>query len=247
MPMKKLLLCVTALAVVSAVAHAQTPGPAPVLYRLTRGSTFERGCFDPCECPLQLGVHPHGTFNLTRTDSNPLFDIYAVTDVAWTVALGGQDVKITGSGTYRIGGEVAVVQQLQLDLAVGGATVQRFDGGLVPVNARFPAIDVVISIHGMYCYDTVIRVVAVPATLPTSGGDFAKLDPYGAVADFFYDGDVDLSDFSHFQACFNGPNRSPTMTDCGDADLDADSDVDLADFTVFQACFNGPNRLPACL
>jgi len=94
----------------------------------------------------------------------------------------------------------------------------------------------------MYCFDTVIRVVALPSTLPLS-----VPDPYGCLADFFYDGDVDLSDFAHFQACFNGPNDPPAMADCDDADVDADRDVDLADFGTFQRCFNGPNRLPACL
>jgi hypothetical protein len=62
-------------------------------------------------------------------------------------------------------------------------------------------------------------------------------------ADFDGDSDVDLSDFTGFQYCFNGPNRPPSDTTyCYVADLDQDGDVDLADFMVFQACFNGPNR-----
>lgn len=65
--------------------------------------------------------------------------------------------------------------------------------------------------------------------------------------DFDADGDVDLSDFTTFQGCFNGPNRPPVLADeCGGPDLDDDSDVDLADFSLFAACFNGPNRSPAC-
>jgi hypothetical protein len=65
------------------------------------------------------------------------------------------------------------------------------------------------------------------------------------VPDFDGDGDVDLSDFAWFQACFNGPNRSPTASGCDGADMDGDGDVDLADFSIMQACFNGPNRPPA--
>jgi hypothetical protein len=65
-------------------------------------------------------------------------------------------------------------------------------------------------------------------------------------ADLDFDGDVDLADFGEFQACFNGPNRSPAGPACNDADMDHDGDVDLADFGIFQACFNGPNRAPAC-
>ena len=66
-------------------------------------------------------------------------------------------------------------------------------------------------------------------------------------ADFDGDGDVDLSDFAHFQACFNGPNRPPALAGCQPADLDGQGgDVDLADFSIFQGCFAGANRPPAC-
>ncbi len=63
------------------------------------------------------------------------------------------------------------------------------------------------------------------------------------------DFDVDLADFSHFQMCFNGPNRPPTRSyedSCRRVDRDADGDVDLADFEAFQECYNGPNRPAAC-
>jgi hypothetical protein len=67
------------------------------------------------------------------------------------------------------------------------------------------------------------------------------------------DGDVDLADFSVFQACFNGPNRPwpslPNEAQCKCLDTEpagGDGDIDLADFGVFQGCFNGPNRPPNC-
>ncbi len=64
-------------------------------------------------------------------------------------------------------------------------------------------------------------------------------------ADFDGDGDVDLSDFSLFQLCFNGPNVPPaSVGNCGEPDISGDGDVDLEDFARFQACFNGPNRPP---
>ncbi len=66
------------------------------------------------------------------------------------------------------------------------------------------------------------------------------------LGDFDDDGDVDLTDFAGFQACFNGPNREPARPDCGSADFDDDNDVDLTDFASFQSCFNGPNRPAAC-
>ena len=71
--------------------------------------------------------------------------------------------------------------------------------------------------------------------------------PHAAVeADLDWDGDVDVSDFGVFQACFNGANTPPAGADCGLADFDGDGDVDLNDFSRFQACFNGPGRPGAC-
>ncbi len=64
------------------------------------------------------------------------------------------------------------------------------------------------------------------------------------------DRDVDLNDFTSFQACFNGPNNpwseSGNPRNCTCLDGDEDGDIDLNDFTKLASCFNGPNRLPAC-
>ena len=68
-----------------------------------------------------------------------------------------------------------------------------------------------------------------------------------APADFDCDGDVDVSDFAYFQACFNGPGQPPAREGCEGVNLDADlaGDVDVSDFARFQACFNGAGRPPA--
>lgn len=78
----------------------------------------------------------------------------------------------------------------------------------------------------------------------TGDGDYylVKLAPPG---DADGDGDVDLADFGHFLACFNGPAQPAAGPDCGDMDADGDGDVDLADFGRFLGCFNGPDRPPA--
>jgi hypothetical protein len=76
--------------------------------------------------------------------------------------------------------------------------------------------------------------------------DYAVSTTGMPAADLDHDGDVDLSDFTIFQYCFNGPNRPLPGPSCTPADFDTDADVDLADFSAFQSCFNGPNRPPAC-
>ena len=78
-------------------------------------------------------------------------------------------------------------------------------------------------------------------------GDGIELIPLRVGGDFDQDGDADMADFTLFQLCFNGPNRSPNTYCAVDADFDDDGDVDLVDFGAFQACFNGPNRPPSCL
>ncbi|MHC4674328.1 MAG: outer membrane protein assembly factor BamB family protein [Planctomycetota bacterium] len=63
-------------------------------------------------------------------------------------------------------------------------------------------------------------------------------------ADFDADGDVDLEDFGHFQACMTGSGIPINDPNCLDADFSDDNDVDLNDFNIFHDCFSGPN-IPA--
>ncbi|GMU22286.1 MAG: hypothetical protein AMXMBFR13_23720 [Phycisphaerae bacterium] len=57
--------------------------------------------------------------------------------------------------------------------------------------------------------------------------------------DFDEDGDVDQSDFGHFQRCLTGTGVPPKDPDCQDARLDADSDIDQNDFSLFVGCMSG--------
>jgi hypothetical protein len=106
-----------------------------------------------------------GTFVLTPTGFDGLFNTYAVEDVHWVVSLGGTNTVVTGQGTYRLGGEVALQQELSLYLQVSGATVEHFDSGLVPEATQFPDIKVTISTNGQVCFDTVFGVSASPVHL----------------------------------------------------------------------------------
>jgi hypothetical protein len=134
-----------------------------VHYRLDDGATFQRGCFGPCACPVGVLAPVRGTFRLTPTGSDPLFAYYAVTDVDWTVVEpDGSTIPITGSGTFKIGGEVAITEELSLDLVVGTDPAQHFDSGTVVPQVQFPLLDLTISIHGVNCFDTVIKVLARP-------------------------------------------------------------------------------------
>lgn len=171
MYMLALVLVAATLTLGAGDAGAQVAIDAPTIYRLNPASSFQQGCFPPCLCPIRLGDGVRGTLVLAASGFDGLFNNYTVTGVNWTVTLGDQELRVTGSGTYKVGGEFAVQQQLGLDLKVGDDAVQHFDSGLVPGGGQFPDISVTISIHGQVCFDTVFVVDASP--VPTE-----QIHPY---------------------------------------------------------------------
>jgi hypothetical protein len=146
----------------AALAQTATADTIPILYRLDKGSQYQQGCFGPCLCAVLISEPVQGTFVLTATGFDGLFTTYAVTDINWMVTIGGTDTFVTGSGTYKIGGEFALQQELALDLQVGDDAPQHFDSGLVTGPAPFPNISVAVSLNGQVCFDTVFQVNASP-------------------------------------------------------------------------------------
>jgi len=70
--------------------------------------------------------------------------------------------------------------------------------------------------------------------------EFALIVPEITDVDYDDDGDVDQSDFGHFQRCFSGPDSVQDDPNCQDALLDMDDDVDDDDLAVFMNCVSGP-------
>lgn len=147
--------------VVCTPVAAQSDETTRAVIRLLEGSTFQRGCFAPCMCPIMEQQPIEGTFALQALGFDGLFHRFLVTEVDWNLPSFGW--TITGSGTYDVGGEFVSEHRLALDLKVNDEPVERYDSGFVPGGSNFPVFDIVISIHGMYCYDTVIDVRAAPA------------------------------------------------------------------------------------
>jgi len=82
---------------------------------------------------------------------------------------------------------------------------------------------------------------ACPGTIPGIEVDDSGC-PLAVAADFDHDGDVDLTDFAHMQACFSGSN--PQLDpDCLDARLN-DDHVDQTDLDLFLGCMSG-SHVPA--
>src|SRR6266550_8460918 len=149
-------------------------------YVLSDESRYETGCFGPCACPVLFSNGLKGTFDLRHVGFDGLYENYEVLNVRWTVPDTTTNLTIQGSGTYRVGGEVAVQQQMKLDLTVGGGAPLRFDSGLVSGGGSFPRITIDISLHqNTACKDTVLHVDASdPITAVDAGevGDRTRLD-----------------------------------------------------------------------
>lgn len=150
------------LAFVPRASRSQDASPVGQVYILSDSAAYRSGCFGPCLCPILLAP-VRGTLQLTPTGFDGLFNSFDVSDVTWAVNVGGSELLVRGSGTYKRGGEVALLQQLELDLAIADNPVQHFDSGLVPAGmVEFPSISVVVSMNHMSCHDTVIIVDATP-------------------------------------------------------------------------------------
>jgi hypothetical protein len=194
-------------------AMAQTP---PIVYRLDPGTVFRHMyCLPPCACPSHETMGElHGGFVLVPRAPDPLFDHYDVVDVNWVGVVANADVHITGSGTYRIGGEVARTQQMVLDLVVDGAAY-HFDSGTVVVSGRlWPHVDVRIDTEVAECQQLRVDLLSSP-------GCYADCDAVNP--------GVDVRDFLCFLARFGEGDAY--------ADCDGNGHVDVQDFLCYLAVF----------
>ncbi len=151
---------VAAIAFASFAAHAD--GFPAIPYELQDGSTYQQGCFPPCQCPLWEPVPMEGTFALSYIPWYGPLETVAVTGVDWTVP--GPGLQITGSGIYQLAGDL---HQMTLDLQIDGGEPEHFNSGLVPGGDGFPLIDITLTRNDFTCFDIVLHVVAAPVELAT--------------------------------------------------------------------------------
>jgi hypothetical protein len=213
MKTRRMVLGLAGVCFLSSICLAVDPfASSSTAYCLRKGSTYQIGCFDPCECPIYEEVPVVGRFELAPVSFDGLYQVYDVFNVAWKTQKTGQPVEVTGWGTYRVGGEFAAMHQLELDLAMSDGTTNHFDSGLVVGGGSFPAIDIVISIHGMWCYDQVFHVYATPA------------------ADINGDGHADVTDLLILAGAW--ATRTADANYNAACDLNGDGSVDVADLLI---------------
>lgn len=148
------------------------------------------------DCPVcgrpSIQEPMRGSFELRLTEINPLFSRYAVVNLNFTAG-STRSYTIKGSGTFQIGGEVALVQQMELELEIsdGVATkVCHLKNPSPAVTGRWPMINLTLEqTDGTLTQNYTLHLAAAPlreiwfstalgftAGLggpgPVSGGDF---------------------------------------------------------------------------
>ena len=173
-PLLASIVCAGILAARSAAGQGSEPS---ALYALIAPpSQFEWGCYGPCDCAVIVQSGILGTFVLTRSRTDPLFTSYDVTDVRWNIQSPSGPMRISGSGTYRRGGEVAITEQLELDLSLDQEPPLHFDSGVRSPGAMFPEIRTSVSLHfELQCMDTVLRLDAKPVGWVSAPGSRSPL------------------------------------------------------------------------
>ncbi len=93
--------------------------------------------------PIILSMR--GTFRLVFREENPLYKVYDVKGVRFSAGAGLSEYDVTGEGTYQIGGEVALIQRMELWLTIGDLQVVRFLSGEGPIERMWPMIEMKVS------------------------------------------------------------------------------------------------------
>jgi hypothetical protein len=164
--------------VLAAVFFDQSAHGQAQQYTLLAESTFTDDCLI-CGRP-SLVVPMRGTFTLAVDEVTPLSTVYRMENIEWT---GGHGTNvqyiISGSGTYTVGGEVAVTKKMVLNLTVNAKNVVFTNDGL-PSLRGFPdyVIDTsltqtqqdLITFYSMDLLATALREVWLSTPQEVSGG-----------------------------------------------------------------------------
>ncbi|MBN2588544.1 MAG: hypothetical protein JXA96_01675 [Sedimentisphaerales bacterium] len=112
-----------------------------IRYRLVEGSTLTVSSTVEDVLPVQVPVR--GYFWLKRLPSDPLFKNYSVNHLKFQ-STDSSLLSYSGSlsGTYRVGGEVALLQQMVLKGKINDSKEMLFDSGLQSIDVNFPWIEI---------------------------------------------------------------------------------------------------------
>ena len=192
----------------------------PVTYTLLADSALMDDCLI-CGRPT-IFYQLRGTFTLVPLDSNPLFVRYRLTNISFRTEEGsGSRYEIRGDGDFKTGGEVAVVQEMTLELNLNDFAT-TFSSDTQPVERQFPLI--AINLHqtqtNLLQFFT-LRLVAAPMRevwfSTASGFTSAIKDFHGSGGDVLSSSGRIVKSYSNLVANLNLlPNDSPPGIDAFD-------------------------------
>ncbi len=126
--------------------NAQTNSPSPAwTYRLLEGSYLIDDCL-PCARPTIMQPM-RGSFTLVLTEDNPLLARYELRDLSFVAASpGAMPYRLVGRGTWTIGGEVGVLQDMTLEVGLTDpsalTTNKVFTNDVRTIDRAWPIIDI---------------------------------------------------------------------------------------------------------
>ena len=115
--LKSSLAVVLSITCVSSGGAQNPPLNGVWFYTLVNGSQLTDDC--PICDRVTVPVPMQGTFQLRFLGQGPLFANYSVENLVFTAGQpGGRAYKVSGHGTYRIGGEIGIQQDLLLEVVI---------------------------------------------------------------------------------------------------------------------------------
>jgi hypothetical protein len=179
------------------LAFAQAPATQPWRYELIEGSTLADDCLI---CGRPTIIHPmRGTFEMHLETIGPLTSTYRLTNIQFRTGPKSAPVHtVTGSGTFSMGGQLAVQQSMTLVTEICDVTPACRDVTLTNddrgVRVTFPLIDIsltqsqenLLSVYKMRIVAAPIREIWFMVTnefTPANGGPVVRagdiLEPSG--------------------------------------------------------------------
>ena len=158
------------------VDAAPVPRRELISYRLIESSTYQQGCFDPCDCLLEEPRPLRGRFDLVKLFDAGTYAEFAMARVRLGVRPGDLAASLmaySGFGRYTlIQGFAGPAHAMELALASPLGEIMHFDSGLRNTDIAFPLIDIVVDMNDMVCFDRVIRIRARPRphVMPMASG-----------------------------------------------------------------------------
>jgi hypothetical protein len=134
-------------------------------FRLAADSTYQKGCFDPCDCPLETPRRLEGVLTLVPVLELGTYVEYSVAQtrlVALPLDDWSEEIEMTGFGTYTlVQGFIGPAHHLALTLQASGGIAERFGSTFANTDPTFPAdFDIVVDINDQVCFDTVLSIHA---------------------------------------------------------------------------------------